>query len=160
MVGTGKYFDDKYLGNYSDVPRKGTVIIRSYEDCRKFPQYSFAWSRKNLCSFNNETSGPCDGDMGAPLFIWRDNGADGKQMTLVQVGVAVGTVGAGVRQNCTESAFIYTDLAYYAGWIHRRVSGCGNFPYNTKRYPGQTTFRRTRGAHEWTTARSGSPPDP
>ena len=100
--------------------------------------------------FPNETSGPCDGDAGAPLFVWRDGGVDGKQKTLVQAGVAVGKVGAGGKENCTESGFLYTDLTYYVGWIHRRVSGCGIFPYNTASYPGQTTFRRTRGAESTT----------
>ena len=145
IVGTGAFDGNKTIpGNQSDVPRKGIVTIRSYEDCRKHPEYKFKWSRKNLCSFNNETSGPCNGDVGAPLFVWRDRGSDGKPKTLVQAGVAVGTVASG-GPACREAAFIYTDVSLYVGWIHRRISGCGNFPYNTDLYPGQTTFRRTRG---------------
>ena len=142
LVGTGKFLDDQSSHDFSDVPLKGKVIIRSYEDCKKDPEYRPKWPRTYLCSFRNETHGPCDGDAGSPLFVWQDADADGKRKILVQVGHAVETSGSNRPNRCTASAFIYTGLSQYVGWIHRRVSGCGNYPYNTQRYPGQTTYRR------------------
>ena len=69
-------------------------------------------------------SGPCGGDAGAPVFLINEK--DGSRS---QVGHAVGLSGASYGR-CDNRSFNYVDLAPFAGWIHRRISGCGNYPIN------------------------------
>ena len=66
--------------------------------------------------------GPCDGDAGAPAFLVVNG-------TRTQVGHAVGSSGASNDGLCGEDiGFMYVDYAPFVGWIHRRISDCGNFP--------------------------------
>lgn len=61
-------------------------------------------------------SEPCGGDAGALLFIINEK--DGSRL---QVGQASGISGASFGP-CDNRTFIYTDLAPFWGWIHRRIS--------------------------------------
>ena len=112
--------------NYSQVPTKANVTLLTYEQCLK--QYCPSCTRPSftkytLCSTNTVgVSGPCGGDAGAPVFLINE-----KDGTHSQVGHAVGTSGASYGR-CDNRSFLYVDLAPFAGWIHRRISGCGNNP--------------------------------
>ena len=75
---------------------------------------------------NGTLQGPCGGDAGAPAFLVKNG-------TRTQIGHAAGTNGAtdGIcgGPNGTRG-FLYVDYAPFVGWIHRRISGCGNYPVN------------------------------
>ena len=127
VVGYGEY-KNYAIGQYSDVPRKGEITTISFAECKK----SLCGGRdcnvdvKNvvICSSNKEgLSGPCAGDAGAPAFFIREDGAH------VLAGIAAGTVG-GAFGICNNGTFLFADLAPFVGWIHRRISHCGNYAKN------------------------------
>ena len=73
------------------------------------------------------------GDSGSLLFQLREK--DNVHSGYVQVGVHVGR--AGFHHG------IHTLVSSYVGWIHRRISGCGNHVFShrlTNRTPGRPTF--------------------
>ena len=108
--------------NHSDVLRKTKLKTLSREKCieedygLKVHKYTFCTGRGN---------GPCWEDTGAPLMV-----KDEKSGRYVQIGLvsARETPSPTDMINCNESVVYYTAVSYYVGWIHRRISGCGNFP--------------------------------
>ena len=74
---------------------------------------------KLLCT-RQDGGGVCFGDSGSPLYVWTNN------VTWTQVGIASAATG------CNHGVGIFVKISHYVGWIHRRISGCGNFP--TSRY--------------------------
>ena len=119
------------LYNYSQVPTKANITLLTYEECLKQDCVSScetpSINRYNLCSSNRMgISGPCGGDAGAPVFL-----IDEKDGTRSQVGHATGFSGA-THGRCDNRSFYYMDLAPFAGWIHRRISECGNYPVNKR----------------------------
>ena len=69
--------------------------------------------------------GPCDGDAGAPLFIEMD----GIPTLVAQATSSSQLDGAPA---CGVTGNRYMDLVPFQGWIHRRISGCGNYPLNKR----------------------------
>ena len=110
---------------YSDVPTKGKIIPLTYEEClRHLGPASI--TRYTLCSSNKVgLAGPCGGDPGAPLFLINE-----KDGTRSQVGHVTGGDGATFGR-CDNGTYWYVDFAPFVGCIHRRISGCGNYPINT-----------------------------
>ena len=60
----------------------------------------------------------CSGDSGGPLYVWTSN------VTWVQVGVTSGIKNG----DCLNGNALFTKLSHFTGWIHRRISGCRNYP--------------------------------
>ena len=83
-----------------------------------------AITRFTLCSPSMGVRGPCTGDAGGPLYLINEQ--DGIR---TQVGHATGAQ-AEIGGECDYKTYTYTDLSPFLGWIHRRISGCGNYPIN------------------------------
>ena len=76
-----------------------------------------------LCT--NETgekrAGACLGDWGSPLFLIKN------ESYMVQVGIFVAR--PAYQFHCgdrDDQVVVYMNVSRYVGWIHRRISGCGN----------------------------------
>ena len=69
-----------------------------------------------LCTRKDVIGGVCHGDSGSPLYVWTKN------VSWTQWG----TVSGGT--SCFDGHGLFTKISYYVGWIHRRISGCGNYP--------------------------------
>ena len=127
LVGYGEYMN-LAVDQYSDVPRKGDIVPVSFTECKKFLcggyECNYDVTRFVFCSSNEKgLPGPCNADPGAPVFNIQEDG------TRILVGQAAGTNGGGDGY-CDNGTFLYTDLAPFVGWIHRRISNCGNYPGN------------------------------
>ena len=110
------------------MPRKGEVQTLPFKECQKSLcggiECDFDIPKSVLCSSNEDgLVGPCNADPGAPVFFIKEDGAH------ILVGHTVGTVGGGPGR-CNNNTYLYTDLAPFVGWIHRRISDCGNYPKN------------------------------
>ena len=121
--------------NHSNVLRKSPVKLISNEECEK-SDGAIHLSTSNFCSLG---SGPCWRETGAPLWqIYQVTGAS------VQIGVvAVMELPLNFSFECNETAVFYTDVSFYIGWIHRRISGCGNYPSHPDLRPDIPPYTRT-----------------
>ena len=130
LVGYGEYMNCAY-NQFAVVPRKGEIETVSFEECKEFlcegrECPNFDVSRFVFCSSNAEgLVGPCNIDPGAPVFLIRHDGAH------ILTGIGAGTSG-GQHGICNNGTFLYMDLAPFVGWIHRRISHCGNYPINRR----------------------------
>ena len=115
--------DFRFLSN--DRPREIDTELSTIEKCnQRFAEIGLSHRVTNLylCTLEKKGKGICWGDRGAPLFLIKD----GSHM--VQVGIA------GTRPNFREpcgsenQVTTFTRVSKYVGWIHRRISGCGNHP--------------------------------
>ena len=68
-----------------------------------------------ICT-RQDGGGVCFGDSGSPLYVWTKN------VTWTQVGIVSGGT------SCNNGLGLFVKISHFVGWIHRRISGCGNFP--------------------------------
>ena len=82
-----------------------------------------------LCTNETDGKGACLGDFGSPLFLIKN------ESYMVQVGMFTLKPTYQFRCDLQDQVVVYAKLSKYVGWIHRRVSGCGNHPFHpTIRY--------------------------
>ena len=110
----------------SDEPRftsklmEGPLRLVPFEECR-VPNKTIKYQ---LCTRNVNDTNAGHGDSGGPLFQLREKG--NPHSGYVQLGIT-NWKGEGEVPN----HYVYwADAAAYAGWIHRRISGCGNHPFS------------------------------
>ena len=77
-----------------------------------------------MCTNETNGKGACPGDMGVPLFLIKN------ESYMVQVGIY--NTHPAYQFPCGEhnQVGVYMRISKYVGWIHRRISGCGNHPFN------------------------------
>ena len=123
----------------SEIPltpalREGNVTIVPLSECRRQGENSSV-VRHQLCIRDTNGTHADSGDSGGPIVQLREKG--NYHSGYVQVGI------------CNAEApgidlIIYADVAAYVGWISRRVSDCGNHPFNemyfSNRTPGMPTY--------------------
>ena len=97
------------------------------EECDKYvktlrPYYEI--TKLITCTRYVDRMGWCVGDNGAPLFMIKN------ESYMVQVGIA--SVRVKYDTSCAPDGHmaLYTRVSEYLGWIHRRISGCGNHPFH------------------------------
>ena len=123
MVGTGWMA----AWSYGDVRLKEIYNpLVTNEVCQKWlktlrPHYEI--TKLVFCARYIDRMGWCVGDYGAPLFFIKN------ESYMVQIGIA------SVRPKydaCARDGHmaLYTRVSEYLGWIHRRISNCGNHPFH------------------------------
>ena len=101
---------------------EGSLRLVPLDDCTKaiYDEDHFNSTLKNqLCTVDGPDS-PGPGDSGSPLFQLKEK--DNIHSGYVLLGIV--NFGAGKHHE------VYTKVADYVGWIHRRTSGCGNHPFS------------------------------
>ena len=101
--------------------REGKVVLVPLDECKKALEKGRQKPvvlRNQLCTSDKDGAAPGHGDSGSPLFQPREK--DKIESGYFLRGLVTGPAG-----NDHE---LYTKVADYAGWIHRRISGCGNHP--------------------------------
>ena len=131
--------------NVSRLTEVSTPIVTN-EECtawirQLFPSYkNLTLTKLITCTRYAEQTGLCCGDWGAPLFIVKN------ESYVVQVGIA--SVRPYYSSYCgfEGDMTLYTRVSEYLGWIHRRISGCGNHPFHpiTAMDDEEKSIRRTR----------------
>ena len=97
---------------------EGNVTIVAFSEC--FGDVSK--TKHAICTRHENGTHAAHGDSGGPIFQLKEKG--NIHSGYVQLGVANGYTGP------MEKFVFYADVAPYVGWIHRRISGCGNHPFN------------------------------
>ena len=77
-----------------------------------------------LCTNETNGKGACYGDYGCPLFSIKN------EYNMVQIGIW--SFRPAYQFHCGEhnQVAVYIRVSKYVGWIHRRISGCGNHPFH------------------------------
>ena len=83
-----------------------------------------------ICTKTVNGTHAASGDSGGPIFQLREKG--NIYSGYVQLGIAS-------RLLAYDKYVSYQDVADYVGWIHRRISGCGNHPFSTHPSNGSVT---------------------
>ena len=105
------------------------VPIVTNEECNKwlkdlkFGEYV---NDLQMCTRQVDGMSWCWHDWGGPLFLIKN------ASYMVQVGItSLRPFRAGVAFACGQDGFmtVNTRVSKYLGWIHRRISGCGNYPF-------------------------------
>ena len=97
--------------------------IVTNEECNKWLEYVKIGLRvTNLltCTRQIDKMGWCWRDWGSPLFLIKN------ESYMVQVGIA--SIRPFYGRPCGQDGHmtVYTRVSKYLGWIHRRITGCGN----------------------------------
>ena len=136
MVGTGwiagrGFRNPQENDTYNYVPNNNLTEIHSpivtNEECnqwlKKFGRPNYQVSKLITCTRQERNSGWCWNDQGAPLFLIKN------ESYMVQVGIA--SVRPAYSAPCGVDGYmtLYTRVSEYLGWIHRRISSCGNHPF-------------------------------
>ena len=110
----------------SEIPltpalREGNVTIVPFSQCIKRQNSSLVYKHQICTRYVNGTHAD-EGDSGGPIFQLREKG-----------NIYSGYVQVGVANRLENNEFVaYADVAAYAGWIHRRISDCGNHRFQNK----------------------------
>ena len=114
--------------NINNEMKEVELPVVTNEECNKWLEDSrYPGGRVNdlqICTRNPKGKGWCLFDGGAPLFLIKN------ESYMIQIGLA--SVRAfTARPPCGQEGFmsVYTRISKYLGWIHRRISGCGNHPF-------------------------------
>ena len=105
--------------------REGKLTIIPHDECNVQGSRDL---RYLICLRYVNGSQPDNGDSGGPIVQLREKG--NINSGYVQVGIGNYLTG--------YDLVLYADVAVYAGWIHRRISDCGNHPYNTMYHSNET----------------------
>ena len=95
-----------------------------------------------LCTNETGRKGVCIGDEGSPLFLIKN------ESYMVQVGIFISR--PAYQFFCSDKPYqvaVYMNVAKYVGWIHRRISGCGNHPFLPTLRPAKASGRREVGGN-------------
>ena len=101
--------------------REGQVRLVPLDECKKAKEAERNLTlvfKNQLCTSNKDGASPGGGDSGSPMFQLREKGKIESGYFLL--GLVTGPAG--------DHHELYTKVADYVGWIHRRISGCGNHP--------------------------------
>ena len=102
--------------------------IVTNEECdawlKKFVDPDVGITKLITCTRYPKRKGWCWGDYGAPLFLIKN------ESYMVQVGIA--SARPKFKTYCAPEGdmALHTRVSEYLGWIHRRISGCGNHPFH------------------------------
>ena len=77
-----------------------------------------------MCTNETNGRGACIGDQGCPLFLIKN------ESYMVQVGIMSFRPAYQFLCGTENQVSVYTRVSKYVGWIHRRISGCGNHPFH------------------------------
>ena len=77
-----------------------------------------------MCTNETNGKGNCNGDMGCPLFLIKN------ESYTVQVGITSFLPAYQFPCGAHNQVYVYMNVAKYVGWIHRRITGCGNHPFH------------------------------
>ena len=116
---------------------EGKVLLFPLDVCQKIieqEQGKPVALKNQLCSSDKDGAAPGPGDSGSPLFQLREK--DKVESGYFLLGLVTGPGG-----NDHE---LYTKVADSAGWIHRRISGCGNHPTSKHHFSNATPPALTR----------------
>ena len=104
--------------NATRVPMEIPVQIVPIEDCKKDANNQNI--QHQICTRTVDEMRATHGDSGGPIFqlLVKGNTYSG----YVQVGI--------VSSEAGKDHIKYTKVSDFAGWIHRRTSGCGNHPFS------------------------------
>ena len=100
--------------------------IVTNQECNKWLEDTkFGLRVTNLltCTRQVDKMGWCWYDYGSPLFLIKN------ESYMVQVGIASIRPLYGAPCGYDGHMTVYTRVSRYLGWIHRRISGCGNHPF-------------------------------
>ena len=101
--------------------REAPLHLVPFEECRANNKSTH--SKYQLCTRGVNGTQAVPGDSGGPIVQLREKG--NPHSGYVQVGIA------NWRENNQGDYYVYwADVAAYAGWIHRRISGCGNHRFS------------------------------
>ena len=120
--------------------REGKVHLVPLDECKKAQEEEEQKPvvlKNQLCtSIKNGGAAPGGGDSGSPMFQLR-----------VKYKVESGYFLLGlVSRPAGRHHEVYTKVADFAGWIHRRISGCGNHPTSKRHFSNATLGTRTPSA--------------
>ena len=134
MVGTGWIAG----WSYGDVRLKEVYNpLVTNEECDKWLKTIRPWyeiTKLAFCSRYVDGMGWCQGDYGVPLFLIKN------ESYMVQIGIA--SVRPFYSASCARDGHMamYTRVLEYLGWIHRRISNCGNHPFHPVTAVGQEAY--------------------
>ena len=77
-----------------------------------------------ICTNETNGKGSCIGDMGCPLFLLKN------ESYMIQVGITSFLPAYQFKCGTHNMVYVYMNVSNYVGWIHRRISGCGNHPFS------------------------------
>ena len=111
--------------------REVHIPIVNNEECNKWlkdMKYGQYVNELQMCTRQVQGMIWCWGDYGSPLFLIKN------ESYTVQVGITsirpFATAAFSCGQNWQEGFMtVNTRVSKYLGWIHRRISGCGNHPW-------------------------------
>ena len=118
---------------------EGKVLLVPLDVCRKILEEEEdkpVVLKNQLCTSDKDGAAPGPGDSGSPLFQLREK--DKIESGYFLLGLVTGPAG--------HDHELYTKVADYAGWIHRRISGCGNHPTSKRHFSNATLGTRTPSA--------------
>ena len=103
--------------------REARTLLVPVDECKKAREQQLNVTiipLHQICTRNVDGMRADHGDSGGPIFqlLEKNNGHSG----YVQMGVVSSAAG--------NTHVLYTDVSHFVGWLHRRVSGCGNHPFN------------------------------
>ena len=105
--------------HFTSKLKEGELRLVPIEKCHR------PTAKYQLCTRAVNDTNVGSGDSGGPLFQLREKG--NPHSGYVQLGLLNYRQGDGEG---TMYDVYWADVAAYAGWIHRRISGCGNHPYS------------------------------
>ena len=129
----------------SDVPggptpalREAKTLLVPLDECKKAREEYYNVTvvlRYQICTRHVDGMRANNADSGGPIFQLKEK--DNIHKGYVQLGIVSTRAGA--------NHVLYTEVSHFVGWIHRRVSGCGNHPFNNRYFSNDTgeipTFR-------------------
>ena len=125
-------------GQYSSVPNEPYVPIDklmevhnpiiTIDECNKRIHdggFKDIWlTDLAICTRDDENMGVCWYDWGAPLFLIKN------ESYMVQIGIFNVRPLYFLKCGREGNVATYTRVSKYLGWIHRRISGCGNHHFH------------------------------
>ena len=113
---------------FTPALREGKLNIIDRDACKVNGRKDL---RHLICLRYANGSHPDSGDSGGPIVQLKEKG-----------NINSGYVQVGIGNYLTSyDLVVYADVAVYAGWIHRRISDCGNHPFNTRSHSNDTPGR-------------------
>ena len=114
--------------------REGRVLLVPLDECKKAQEeeeHAPVVLKNQLCTYAKEgAAAPRGGDSGSPMFQLREKDKIGSGYFLLGL----------VSRPAGKHHEVYIKVADFAGWIHRRISGCGNHPLSKYFFSNATTF--------------------
>ena len=100
--------------------------IVTNQDCNKWlkdTNFGLGVHDLLMCTQQADNMGWCWRDGGTPVFLIKN------ESYMVQMGIASIRPLYGAPCGYNNHMSVYTRVSKYVGWIHRRISSCGNHPF-------------------------------